>query len=130
MAARQGFGNDPCRAGHRQTWVALNVAHALCTNGKFLGWHARRPCRIVYLDGEMPTAVLQERYATIVAAADAPSSDDDNFALVAADYQRDGLPDLADPDAQGFYDDEIPDADVILVDNLSTICRSVRENEA
>jgi hypothetical protein len=78
----------------------------------------------------MPTAVLQERYATIVAAADAPSSDDDNFALVAADYQRDGLPDLADPDAQGFYDDEIPDADVILVDNLSTICRSVRENEA
>jgi hypothetical protein len=78
----------------------------------------------------MPTAVLQQRYATIVAAAPNASNDDDLFSLVAADYQSDGLPDLADPNAQGFYDDAIRDAEAIVVDNLSTICRSVRENEA
>jgi putative DNA primase/helicase len=37
---------------------------------------------------------------------------------------------LADPNSQGFYDDVIREADVIIVDNLSTICRSLRENEA
>jgi hypothetical protein len=114
--------------GIGKTWVAMNAAHALNTAGEFLGWRARRPIRVVYLDGEMPTAVLQQRYATIVAAAPNSSNDDDLFSLVAADYQRDGLPDLADPTAQGFYDDVIRDAEVIVVDNLSTICRSVREN--
>jgi putative DNA primase/helicase len=41
-----------------------------------------------------------------------------------------GLPDLADPTAQQFYTDIIADADLIVVDNLSTLCRSLKENEA
>jgi putative DNA primase/helicase len=40
------------------------------------------------------------------------------------------LPDLADPGAQRFYDAEIADADLIIVDNLSTVCPALRENEA
>jgi hypothetical protein len=39
-------------------------------------------------------------------------------------------PDLADADSQRFYDAAIEDAELIIVDNLSTICRAVRENEA
>ncbi len=42
----------------------------------------------------------------------------------------DSLPDLADPAAQRFYDHVIADADLIVVDNLSTVCRALRENEA
>jgi len=73
--------------------------------------------------------MLQERYAAIVAASmtDAPA---ENFRLVAADFQPDGLPDLADVDAQRFYDSAIADAELIIVDNLSTIARGLRENEA
>jgi putative DNA primase/helicase len=126
----KGLAMIHAERGIGKTWVALNAAHALNTAGEFIGWRAARPRRVVYLDGEMPTAVLQQRYATIVAAAPASSIDDDLFSLVASDYQRDGLPDLADPHAQGFYDDVIRDAEAIIVDNLSTICRSVRENEA
>jgi AAA domain len=77
----------------------------------------------------MPAAVLKERYATIVAGADFDAQEE-NFRLVAADLQQDGLPDLANPDAQRFYDEVIKDAELIIVDNLSTVCRAVRENEA
>jgi hypothetical protein len=126
----KGLAMIHAERGIGKTWVALNAAHALNTAGEFIGWRAARPVRVVYLDGEMPTAVLQQRYATIVAAAPNASNDDDLFSLVASDYQCDGLPDLADPNAQGFYDDAIRDAEAIVVDNLSTICRSVRENEA
>lgn len=115
--------------GIGKTWVALNIAHAVAGAGAYLRWSAAASRRVVYIDGEMPAAVLKDRYAAIVAGAsfDAP---DDNFRLVAADLQPDGLPDLADPAAQQFYDGVIADADLIIIDNLSTVCRALRENEA
>lgn len=115
--------------GIGKTWTALNIAHAIAGGGEFLRWQAARPSRVVYIDGEMPASALKDRYAGIVAEAsfDAPES---HFRLVAADLQPDGLPDLSDPAAQRFYDHVIADADLIVVDNLSTVCRSVRENDA
>lgn len=115
--------------GCGKTWVSLNIAHAVAGGGSFLRWQATRPSRVCYIDGEMPAASLKDRYAAIVAAADFDAPED-NFWLVAADLQPDGLPDLADPAAQRFYDTVISDADLIIIDNLSTVCRSIRENEA
>ncbi len=115
--------------GIGKTWTALNIAHAIAGGGEFLHWRATRHGRVVYIDGEMPAGALKDRYATVVSNApfDAPEV---NFRLVAADLQADGLPDLADAASQRFYDTVIADADLIVVDNLSTVCRSVRENEA
>jgi hypothetical protein len=50
--------------------------------------------------------------------------------LLCGDLTDYGLPDLSDPKAQGFYDDVIADADLIIVDNLSTLCRGLKENDA
>ena len=87
--------------GVGKTWVALAVAHAVASGGEFLWWRAPRPRRVLYIDGEMPAVALQERYAAVVRASgiDAPR---ENFRLLAADIQSDGLPDLADPEAQDF----------------------------
>ena len=115
--------------GIGKTWVGLNIAHAVSGGGSFLRWQASLPRRVVYIDGEMPASALKERYAAIIVGSgfDAPEA---NFRLVAADMQPDGLPDLADASAQRFYDDVIEDAELVVVDNLSTVCRSLRENEA
>jgi hypothetical protein len=108
--------------------VGLNVGHVVSCGGNYLGWQAKRARRVVYIDGEMPGSVLKDRYATIVAGSETDPPEE-NFRLVAS-AQTDGLPDLSDPAHQRFYDDEIRNADLIIVDNLSTICRSHRENEA
>ncbi len=115
--------------GIGKTWIAMNIAHAVTGGGSFLRWQAPVRRRVVYIDGEMPGSMLKERFASIVTTStfEAP---EDAFRLVAADLQRDGLPDLSDPEAQRFYDGAIADADLIIVDNLSTVCRSLRENEA
>jgi putative DNA primase/helicase len=34
----------------------------------FLAWHADRTFKVLYIDGEMPAAALQERLALIVAS--------------------------------------------------------------
>ena len=115
--------------GVGKTWIALSIAHAIASGSEFLRWRAPGSRRVLYIDGEMPAVTLQERYATVVAASmiDAPAK---TFRLVAADFQPDGLPDLADIDAQRFYELAITDAELIVVDNLSTIARGLRENEA
>jgi hypothetical protein len=115
--------------GVGKTWIGLSIAHAIASGGEFLSWNAPRPRSVLYIDGEMPAATLQERYATVVAASncDAPR---ENFRLVAADVQPDGLPDLAHAEAQRFYDAAIANAELVIVDNLSTIACGLRENEA
>jgi hypothetical protein len=115
--------------GVGKTWVALGIAHAIASGGEFLCWRAPQPRRVLYVDGEMPAATQQERYAAVVAASkrDAPC---ENFRLLAADIQPDGLPDIADAEAQRFYEAAIADAELIILDNYSTLARSLRENEA
>jgi hypothetical protein len=115
--------------GVGKTWIALGIAHAVAGGSEFLRWRAPRPRRVLYIDGEMPAVALQERYIAVVAASDMDAPGE-NFRLLAADMQEDGLPHLADPEAQRFYEPYIADADLIIVDNLSTIARSLRENEA
>jgi hypothetical protein len=115
--------------GVGKTWVALGIAHAIASGGQFLRWRAQRPRRVLYIDGEMPMSLLKERYAMVVRAAmsEAPEQ---NFRILAADYQQDGLPDLADPDVQKLYESAIGGSDLIILDNYSTLARGLRENEA
>jgi hypothetical protein len=125
----QGLAMLFAERGVGKTWVAMNIAHAVAGGGDFLGWCAPSPKRVVYFDGEMPAALIQERYASIVASSSVEAPED-NFRIVSAELQRDGLPDLADAASQRFYDDAIQDADLVIIDNLSTTCRSLKENDA
>lgn len=81
------------------------------------------------IDGEMPTVVLQDRYARIVQAATEAPPDPSHFRLLAMDLQNGGF-DLGNEADQRAIEFELPDIDVIFVDNISTLARSSRENEA
>ena len=78
----------------------------------------------------MPAGTLQERLTCISNrnAVEPPSPD--YLRIVASDLHLDGLPDLSDPGSQGRYDDVLGGAKLIVVDNLSTLCRSGRDNDA
>jgi hypothetical protein len=54
----------------------------------------------------------------------------DYIKFIAADFQPNGLPDLASEDGQKFYDLHIAWSNVVIVDNLSTVCRGLKENDA
>ncbi len=60
--------------GLGKTHVSLNVAYAVATGGEFLGWKAPQPRRVLFIDGEMPGALLQERLAAIVAVNREPDT--------------------------------------------------------
>lgn len=125
----QGLGMVYGPRGMGKTHVALGMACAVAAGAPFLRWQAQKARRVLLIDGEMPGVVLQQRFAQTMNLM-GQDIQREFFRLVAADLEPDGLPDLAHPDSQAFYEPVISTADLILVDNLSTVCRSMRENEA
>ena len=119
--------------GIGKTHIGLGTAWAVATGSGFLRWKVPDDVgtrRVLVLDGEMPGAVLQERLKRVTGASEFEPPLPEYLRIAAADLRRDGLPDLSDPSAQQFYADIIADADLVIVDNLSTLCRSLKENEA
>lgn len=117
--------------GVGKTFVALHVAYAVASGGSLFGrWQAPAPRRVVYLDGEMPARAMQERLSGIVQAFEAEARPDD-LTLVTPDLQEFGMPDLSSQEGQEAIDGILPDdTALIVVDNLSTLCRTGKENEA
>lgn len=113
--------------GIGKTWTALNVAVAVGTGGSFLGWSAPAERRVLYLDGEMPASALQERFMTILAGTERMMPAE-NFRLLAADLQERGIPSLASAEGQAFLDHEARSADLIILDNIATLCGTSDEN--
>jgi len=119
--------------GIGKTHIALGTAWAVAAGTGFLRWKVPEDVgthRVLLLDGEMPGVLLQERLSRVVKASGEKPPLPEYLRISAADLYRDGLPDLASPDAQQFYADVIADADLVIVDNLSTLCRGLKENEA
>jgi putative DNA primase/helicase len=115
--------------GTGKTLVAHGVAWAVACGAGFLNWKAPRPRRVLLIDGEMRAGDIKERFSNIRAVSELLP--DPNFLrIVAADTFRDGLPNLNNPDAQRRYTDVIGAADLVIVDNLSTLCPTIKENDA
>jgi len=129
----QGLAMIHAPRGIGKTHIALGTAWAVATGTGFLKWKVPDDVgtrRVVLLDGEMPAVVLQERLRAITADCRDTPPLPEYLTIVASDLKRDGLPDLADPTGQQFYADVTGNADLIIVDNLSTLCRGLKENEA
>jgi len=116
--------------GIGKTHVALGIAYAVASGGSFLGWEADEPKKVLFLDGEMPGAALQERASEIIASNEKEAAKG-MLIIATPDIQELCMPDLSTEDGQLAVDEYIEDdTALIIVDNLSSLCRSGKENEA
>lgn len=116
--------------GVGKTHFALGVAYAVAGGGEFLKWKADKPRRVVYIDGEMAGAAIKHRLAAIVASSsDEHEPPEGYFRVITPDAQDMPLPDLASPEGQKALEPYIVDADLIVIDNLSSLMRAGAENE-
>jgi hypothetical protein len=109
--------------GVGKTHVALGIAFAIATGGSFLCWQASQRRKVIYLDGEMPGASLQNRLTALIASSDA-DFDPEYFRILTPDLQSSAMPDICTIEGQLAIEDLIGDAEVIIVDNLSSLARS------
>lgn len=125
----QGLAMVYAPRGIGKTWVGLGVAYAVASGGKFLSWSAPAARGVIYIDGEMPAVVMQQRLAAVANSADAEPTAP--LLILTPDVQLIGMPDLATDAGQLLIDEHVTDdISLLVVDNLSSLIRTGRENEA
>ena len=115
--------------GIGKTHFAIAVAYAVSTGGKFAKWSAPTPRKVLYLDGELPGGVMQQRLFMHCPEVEPAAG---YLRIFTPDLLPEGraMPDLSTYEGQAEIDSIIEDAEVVIVDNLSCWARSGRENEA
>jgi len=115
--------------GMGKTFLALALAYATAGGGSVARWKAPSPRRVLYIDGEMPLATIQERLGAIIAGTtDHPAAED--FLILAADYFPEGLPNLATVTGQAVIEAMLDGVSLVVIDNVSTLAAGGHDNDA
>lgn len=126
---RQDLAMVYAQRGIGKTHFCLAAMFAVATGGKFANWEAPAARRVLYLDGELPGSVIQERIAMhCPEERPAPGF----FRVFTPDLLEDGrtMPDLSTQEGQAAVEAMIEDAEVVCIDNLSAWARTGKENDA
>ena len=115
--------------GLGKTYVALGISLAVAAGKKLFNWDGRHPHRTLYIDGEMPARAMQERLGKLVKTSHLSAEVLSNFALLTPDIQTRPMPNLATPEGQEALEPFLADIDLLVIDNIATLCRVGREND-
>lgn len=117
--------------GIGKTRVGMGLAYAIASGSEFLRWRAPKPRRVLYVDGEMPAELMQERARALMAASAHHPPDESYFRLLAMDCQDLGTSlNLARPEHQAAVEAKLDGVELLVLDNLSTLVNGGRENDA
>jgi putative DNA primase/helicase len=116
------------KRGVGKTRFMMSIGYAIACGSDFLGWKIDKPHRVLYVDGELPGAKLQERFKVhgISPQIEVLSRD------ILLRFHRIAIPDLGTPEGREFVETEIEakQPEVVILDSLSTLIRSGTENDA
>lgn len=118
------------KRGVGKTFLSLAIGYAVAAGIPLLRWQSMKSVPVLYVDGEMPASLMQERIAKLIEGAEVKLSDPSYFRLVTPDMQEEGIPDISTPEGQQLIESVIGDAKLVIFDNLSTLAPSVQENES
>lgn len=118
--------------GIGKTHVSLMIAYMVATGGQMFNgkWSCTKFHRVLFVDGEMPLAVMQERLAKIVNSVDSATLPEDNLRVITPDLQKQGISDLSTIEGQDFIEEHLKDVKFLVLDNYSALCRKGRENDS
>ncbi len=115
--------------GLGKTYVALGMGLAVAAGHKMFNWDGRRPRHILYIDGEMPARAMQERLVKLVKTLHLSAEALSNFSLLTPDIQNRPMPNLATQEGQDAIEPYLNNVDLLVIDNIATLCRAGREND-
>lgn len=126
----QGIGILYAPRGVGKTFAALSVAIAVASGGAIFNWRAPMPKKTLYVDGEMPATSMQSRLSSLVGGMAVPPQALKNLSLITPDLQPCPMPDLATASGQAMIEPLLKGVDMVVLDNIATLCRTGKENES
>ena len=116
--------------GLGKTMFGVALAFAAHLGSGFLHWSGRRAARVLFVDGEMPRDLMQERLALACQWFDVEPPTDGLFFLSREDIED--MPPLDTDDGQKWLDafiDRIGGVDLIVFDSLMCLCAGSLKEE-
>jgi hypothetical protein len=110
--------------GTGKTMCGLGAAGALVNGTEFLNMKATRKFKVLYCEGELPDALFQERVKLLI-----KKSEPGYLRLITLDQQANGITSLATPEGQALLEGAIKDAEVVILDSISSLFRIVTNDE-
>ena len=126
----QGIVMLVAKRGIGKTSTALHISLSVAGGLSLFNWHAPKARRVLYVDGEMPAISMQERLAALATGMAAPPHAMQNFSIITPDIQSRPMPDLATTYGQQALEPFLAGVDLLVLDNLATLCRTGKENES
>lgn len=126
----QGIVMLVAKRGIGKTFTALHISLSVAGGLSLFNWHAPKARRVLYVDGEMPAISMQERLAALATGMAAPPHAMQNFSIITPDMQSRPMPDLATTYGQQALEPFLAGVDLLVLDNLATLCRTGKENES
>ena len=117
------------KRGVGKTFFALELMTSLAYGVDFLIFKITRPAKVLYIDGEMPANAIQERLAKIEQRMK-PNINMIEPVIITPDLQSGFMPNLATIKGQNQINKYIEGVDLVIIDNLSTLCNYGKENDA
>ena len=114
--------------GVGKTWFALGIATALSTGGKLGEWQAHEAVRVLYVDGEMPADLMRDRCCGLEG-----NNERLEFLNHEILFDRTGkVLNITNSETQQAITQHCIGSGikVLILDNLSTLARGMKENEA
>ncbi|MGE3957589.1 MAG: AAA family ATPase [Vicinamibacterales bacterium] len=115
--------------GIGKTWFLYSLALAASAGGSVLGFEATTPVRTLIVDGEMASEDVQSRLYDIADNLGIVHHTA-NLTVLAADWQLDYLPRLDTLEGQSFIAEAVDLADLIIIDNRSSLFDPEGEKDA
>jgi putative DNA primase/helicase len=124
--------------GTGKTFTAAGIALAVAAGVQFLNWEVPEAQRVLYVDGEMDPAEMRDDRLRRMRGALSPEARErvreNLFFLSHHVFPETGIPDLSDPESLGRKIvervAERRNVKLIILDNLSSLCKSGIENDA
>ena len=126
----QGLAIMYAPRGVGQTFAALSVAVAVASGGAVFNWRAPMPKKTLYVDGEMPAIAMQSRLTSLISGMSVPPLALKNLTLITPDLQPCPMPDLSTMCGQAMLEPFLKGVDMVVLDNIATLCRTGKENES
>jgi hypothetical protein len=117
--------------GVGKSWMVHGLCLGLATGTPFMRFAFPKPRKVLLVDGEMLMTDIQDRLRLLRRSLNiAPSVNDDNLDVLAADFEAQGLSPLHTPEGQAQVEEHLDGVDIVFFDNISALFGGLEENDA
>lgn len=131
LLTERGRGMIYSPRGSGKTFITMQLAYAVASGlPNFFVWPIAKARPVLYVDGEMHAAMLQERVRQIIRMNGMDTIPNPGFlSLITRDLQKDARPKINTVEGRSQIEQHLSPGDLLILDNISSLSPSSDEKE-